>query len=57
MCSSSTCPGRPRPHGSTTSTSTAWLGTKTEDLDYLAVSLVGPRNKVSRLIGKLPLLR
>ncbi|GAA0527459.1 DUF2000 domain-containing protein [Streptomyces antimycoticus] len=32
-------------------------GTKTEDLDYLALSIVGPRNKVSKLIGKLPLLR
>ncbi|MDN3060810.1 DUF2000 domain-containing protein [Streptomyces sp. SRF1] len=32
-------------------------GTKAEDLAHLAVSLVGPRNKVSRLIGKLPLLR
>lgn len=31
-------------------------GTTSEDLDYLAVSLVGARNKVGRLIGRLPLL-
>jgi hypothetical protein len=35
---------------------TAQLGeTAEEDFDYLAVSLVGPRNPVSRLVGGLPL--
>lgn len=32
-------------------------GTKHEDLTYHAVSLVGPRNQVSKLVGKLSLLR
>lgn len=32
-------------------------GTKHEDLTYRAVSLVGPRNQVSKLVGKLSLLR
>lgn len=32
-------------------------GTKHEDLTYHAVALVGPRNKVSKLVGRLPLLR
>jgi hypothetical protein len=32
-------------------------GTKAEDLTYCAVSLVGPRNKIDRLVRKLPLLR
>ncbi|MEV8401795.1 DUF2000 domain-containing protein [Streptomyces niveus] len=32
-------------------------GTKHEDLTYHAVALVGPRNRISRLVGKLPLLR
>ena len=27
-----------------------------QDLDYLAVSLVGPKNRIDRIIGKLPLL-
>jgi hypothetical protein len=27
-----------------------------DDLDYLAVSLVGPRNRVDRVVGRLPLL-
>ncbi|MCO8272436.1 DUF2000 domain-containing protein [Actinoplanes sp. TRM 88003] len=31
-------------------------GTAAEGLDYYAVSLVGPRNPVDKLIGKLPLL-
>ncbi|WP_405818359.1 DUF2000 domain-containing protein [Streptomyces sp. NBC_00838] len=32
-------------------------GTKHEDLTYHAVSLVGPRNRIGKLVGKLPLLR
>jgi len=32
-------------------------GTKAEDLTYCAVSLVGPRNKIDRLVRKLLLLR
>lgn len=32
-------------------------GTKGEDLDYLAVSLVGPRKRIDKLVGRLPLLR
>ncbi|MFG2171416.1 DUF2000 domain-containing protein [Streptomyces niveus] len=32
-------------------------GTKHEDLTYHAVALVGPRNRISKLVGKLPLLR
>ncbi|WP_329390906.1 DUF2000 domain-containing protein [Streptomyces sp. NBC_01716] len=32
-------------------------GTKHEDLTYLAVGLVGPRNRIGKLVGKLPLLR
>lgn len=32
-------------------------GTKHEDLTYHAVGLVGPRNRISKLVGKLPLLR
>jgi hypothetical protein len=32
-------------------------GTKNDDLEYLAVSLVGPRNAVDRLVGGLSLLR
>ncbi|MGI5400804.1 DUF2000 domain-containing protein [Streptomyces sp. CA-135486] len=31
-------------------------GTKSEDLTYHAISLVGPRNQVSKLVGKLSLL-
>jgi hypothetical protein len=31
-------------------------GTGTEELDLLAVSIVGPRNRVDRLVGRLPLL-
>ncbi|WP_405810095.1 DUF2000 domain-containing protein [Streptomyces sp. NBC_00210] len=31
-------------------------GTKIEDLTYHAISLVGPRNQVSKLVGKLSLL-
>ena len=30
--------------------------TSTEDLRYLAVSVVGPRNRVDKLVGRLPLL-
>lgn len=32
-------------------------GTKGEDVAYSAISLVGPRNAVDRLVGRLPLLR
>ncbi|MEU6852959.1 DUF2000 domain-containing protein [Actinacidiphila alni] len=32
-------------------------GTKGEDMVYTAISLVGPRNAVDRLVGRLPLLR
>lgn len=32
-------------------------GTKHEDLTYLAVGLVGPRNRIGKLVGGLPLLR
>lgn len=32
-------------------------GTKHEDLTYHAVALVGPRNRIGKLVGKLPLLR
>ncbi|KOG87299.1 hypothetical protein ADK38_26215 [Streptomyces varsoviensis] len=32
-------------------------GTKAADLTYCAVSLLGPRNRVDKLVGKLPLLR
>jgi hypothetical protein len=32
-------------------------GTKHEYLTYYAVSVVGPRNQVDKLVGKLPLLR
>ncbi|MFJ9031048.1 DUF2000 domain-containing protein [Streptomyces sp. NPDC102274] len=32
-------------------------GTANEDLAYRAISLVGPRNKIDRLVGKLSLLR
>jgi hypothetical protein len=32
-------------------------GIKTEDLAYCAISLVGPRNTIDRLVRKLPLLR
>ncbi|MFB6950546.1 DUF2000 domain-containing protein [Streptomyces niveus] len=32
-------------------------GTEHEDLTYHAVALVGPRNRISKLVGKLPLLR
>ncbi|SDP19772.1 DUF2000 domain-containing protein [Actinacidiphila guanduensis] len=30
--------------------------TAAEDMDYCAVSIVGPRNRVSKLVGKLPLM-
>jgi hypothetical protein len=30
--------------------------TAADDVDYLAVSIVGPRNRVSKIVGKLPLL-
>lgn len=30
--------------------------TKADDLDYYAVSIVGPRNPVDKIVGKLPLL-
>ncbi|MGW5852644.1 DUF2000 domain-containing protein [Streptomyces sp. NPDC055254] len=32
-------------------------GTKAADLTYCAVSLLGPRNRIDKLVGKLPLLR
>ncbi|MGA7207031.1 MAG: DUF2000 family protein [Specibacter sp.] len=35
---------------------TAVSETAAEDIDYYAVSLVGPRNRVDRIIGRLPLL-
>lgn len=36
----------------------AGVGTTEEgDLNYYAVSLVGPRNKIDKLVGGLPLLR
>jgi hypothetical protein len=39
---------------------TEYLGavgeTKADDLDYYAVSLVGPRNPVDKIVGKLPLM-
>jgi hypothetical protein len=31
--------------------------TEAADLTYYAVSIVGPRNKVDKLVGKLSLLR
>lgn len=31
-------------------------GTRHEDLTYLAVGLVGPRNRIGKLVGRLPLL-
>lgn len=31
-------------------------GTGSEEMDYYAVSIVGPRNRVSKIVGKLPLL-
>lgn len=34
----------------------AVAGRPADDLDYLAVSLVGPRNRVDRVVGRLPLL-
>lgn len=34
----------------------AVAGRAAGDLDYLAVSLVGPRNRVDRVVGRLPLL-
>ncbi|MGW9027114.1 DUF2000 family protein [Streptomyces sp. NPDC055722] len=30
--------------------------TQTEDMDYCAVSIVGPRNRVDKIVGKLPLM-
>ncbi|MFE4690167.1 DUF2000 domain-containing protein [Streptomyces sp. NPDC056749] len=30
--------------------------TRTEDIDYCAVSIVGPRNPVDKIVGKLPLM-
>ncbi|WP_326807059.1 DUF2000 domain-containing protein [Streptomyces sp. NBC_01775] len=30
--------------------------TQTEDIEYCAVSIVGPRNRVDKIIGKLPLM-
>ena len=34
----------------------AVAGRAADDLEYLAVSLVGPRNRVDRVVGRLPLL-
>lgn len=31
-------------------------GTSSDDLDLVALSIVGPRNRVDRLVGRLPLL-
>ncbi|MFE3738535.1 DUF2000 domain-containing protein [Streptomyces sp. NPDC059096] len=30
--------------------------TRTEDIDYCAISIVGPRNPVDKIVGKLPLM-
>jgi peptidyl-tRNA hydrolase len=30
--------------------------TQTEDIEYCAVSIVGPRNRVDKIVGKLPLM-
>jgi peptidyl-tRNA hydrolase len=30
--------------------------TQTEDMDYCAISIVGPRNRVDKIVGKLPLM-
>ncbi|MFE7427546.1 DUF2000 domain-containing protein [Streptomyces sp. NPDC057545] len=30
--------------------------TQTEDIDYCAISIVGPRNPVDKIVGKLPLM-
>jgi len=30
--------------------------TPAQDMDYCAVSIVGPRNRVSKIVGKLPLM-
>lgn len=30
--------------------------TQTEDIDYCAISIVGPRNPVDKMVGKLPLM-
>ncbi|GGQ34763.1 DUF2000 family protein [Streptosporangium pseudovulgare] len=30
--------------------------TQPEDMDYCAVSIVGPRNRVDKIVGKLPLM-
>ncbi|MEV7729545.1 DUF2000 domain-containing protein [Streptomyces sp. NPDC087917] len=30
--------------------------TRTEDMDYCAISIVGPRNPVDKIVGKLPLM-
>ncbi|MFJ2770566.1 DUF2000 domain-containing protein [Streptomyces sp. NPDC087300] len=30
--------------------------TRTEDIDYCALSIVGPRNPVDKIVGKLPLM-
>jgi hypothetical protein len=39
---------------------TEYLGavgeTKADDIDYYAVSIVGPRNPVDKIVGKLPLM-
>ena len=34
----------------------AVAGTRGEELEYLAVSIVGPRNRVDKIVGKLPLM-
>jgi hypothetical protein len=34
----------------------AVAGTRGEELEYLAVSIVGPRNRVDKIVGRLPLL-
>ncbi len=30
--------------------------TQADDIEYYAVSIVGPRNRVDKIVGKLPLL-
>lgn len=34
----------------------AMSATTAEDMDYCAVSIVGPRNRVGKIVGKLPLM-
>jgi hypothetical protein len=36
---------------------TALRTSEPDEIEYLAVSLVGPRNRIDRIVGRLPLLR